>query len=58
MTVQEVKQLKSGDTVGFAGILATTSRRGKFIRLINRFLAEIEYSDHKEHNHITNLFKV
>jgi len=56
MSLPEVKQLKPGDSVGFAGILATTSRQGTFVKLINNYLAVIDYGDHTEQNHITNLF--
>jgi len=56
MSLQEVKQLGAGDLVGFAGILATTSRQGKFVKLVSEYLAVIDYGDHAEQNHITNLF--
>lgn len=58
MSLQEVKQLKTNDVVGFAGILSTTSRQGKFIKLIDSNIAEIDYGDHVEYNHIKNLFKI
>lgn len=58
MSIQEIKQLKTGDNVGFAGILSANTRQGKFVRLINEFLAEISYGNHTEQNHIANLYKV
>jgi hypothetical protein len=56
MSLQEVKQLEVGEIVGFVGILASTSRQGKFVKLISEYLAVIDYGDHTEQNHITNLF--
>lgn len=56
MSIQEVRQLKIGDLVNFAGILSTETRQGKFVGIINEYLIEVDYGDHTEQNHITNLF--
>jgi len=49
---------KKGEIVGFAGILSTETRKGKFIRQINEYLVEIDYGDHIEQNHISNIYKI
>lgn len=51
-------EYKNGETVGFAGILSMETRTGKFVRKINEFLVEIDYGDHTEHNHISNIYKL
>ena len=56
MSIKEAEQLKAGETVSFAGILSTESRQGKFVKIINQYLVEVDYGDHTEQNHITNLF--
>lgn len=58
MSIQEVRQLNQGDIVGFAGILSSETRQGRFIRIVNDFLVEIAYADHNEQNHIANIYKV
>lgn len=49
---------KKGETVGFAGILSTETRTGKFVKKINEYLVEIDYGDHVEQNHINNIYKL
>lgn len=56
MSIQEVEQLSIGDSVNFAGILSTKTRQGKFVRIVNEYLVGVDYGDHTEQNHITNLF--
>lgn len=58
MTIEEINNLKKGDIVGFAGLLSTKTRKGKFIKVINEFLVEIDYGNHTEQNHITNIYKL
>lgn len=51
---------KKGEEVGFAGILSPKGdeRTGKFVRTVNKHLVEIDYGDHKELNHIKNIYKL
>lgn len=56
MKLEDVKKLKVGEPISFAGILSSDVRHGKFVRIIDDYLVEVDYGDHTEQNHITNLF--
>jgi len=56
MKLEDVKKLKVGQPISFAGILSSDVRHGKFVRIINNYLVEVDYGDHTEYNHIANLF--
>lgn len=49
-----------GEKVGFAGILSPQGkeRTGTFVRQVDKYLAEIDYGDHTELNHVNNLYKL
>jgi len=55
---QDWEKYKAGEIVGFAGILSTETRKGKFVRKISEYLVEIDYGDHTEQNHISNIYKL
>lgn len=55
---KKILRYKKEETVGFAGILDNETRIGKFVKKINDYLVEIDYGDHTEHNHISNIFKL
>ncbi len=51
-------EFKKNEIVGFAGILSTETRQGKFIKQVNEYLVLIDYGDHTELNHIKNIYKL
>lgn len=58
MSKDDIEKLNKGDQVLFSGILSPEGdiRQGKFVRVVNEYLTEVDYGDHTEHNHIANIF--
>lgn len=51
-------QYTKNELIGFAGILSTETRKGRFIKQVNEHLVLIDYGDHTELNHIKNIYKL
>jgi hypothetical protein len=56
MNIEEINKLKKGEIVGFAAILATEYRLGKFVKKLSDYLVIVDYDGDIEANHIGNIF--